>query len=38
MPMNIVRSNQISRLTTKFGYDDKTSSQLNLQKNGLPKI
>jgi hypothetical protein len=42
MSMNIERNNQVSRLVTKFGFDDKTSKQplekLDYQRLGLVTI
>jgi hypothetical protein len=35
--MNIVKNNQISRSATKFGFDDKTSSQLDFKKKWTTK-
>jgi hypothetical protein len=37
MLMNIIKTNQISRLEIKFGFDNKTSRQLNHWKNWTTK-
>jgi hypothetical protein len=37
MSMNIVRNNQVSRCTTKIGFNDKTSRQFHLYKNWMTK-